>query len=846
MEDIVSDSIDNLYSVSLSLSRQFPPISFKKKILSDPDAIFTLTSKLEDIKSVLYVLRSHSKTSECFSQSFDQTPGSDGFSYIIDSLISACEIALSNARFRVISSSSRIDKISSMKPHFSVSSKYISSTNALSPKIKALDHGRIHSVMSLDPPNPIDTSDPKHSLPPHYITLAKSIGMEYCPKYDTFCPSESKYPWLYASDEDTLSSRIDHEDSPIIGMSGPLKMLERILLQKGYKSRPALESFFPLSTIASSPVALLYGPPGCGKTLAAQVLCKQHNIALIHVSPSLLLSKWVGESEKNISALFYIASHCACECVVLFDEIDVLVGARAGTSGTSGMHDSSSNATGAGSGGLLGQILIEMNHYCSSEAVKRDQKARSIMKHSLSAISSNSTITPFSPSNKSTIPYPSDHTHYFQLSKLHRNNSLPPIPHIPCMLMCTNIPKALDPALLRRMSSRIFIGLPDYKGRVQCIKRALGKWSMVEDVSVFLNSHHSYSKKSIHYPDILPSSQSRRSLQWHSNLSASRDLSPSCCGAHYGALQDIHWQKPEQTIAEHQSRLAEHQSRLAEHQSRLAEHQSRLREDIDDALPYGTSPTTSTLLEVERENLHMNLEDWFILCSKNRLCWKCLNNLDLSSFAQFHGKRRTSLSSTDSRYSTNLSETKEESIHNNLINSLCPACVSSTVYHKPSKLPKDNLTISPINTKRDVIEESDADSTTSSLPPSPCSGLPCDSIDKHLDEHSEQPYERAITQKSEQISKFIPEKQILNVHLVDILGLFSSFFSFSDIMQCCAQIIHSCAEEIERRYQDSSSCDECFSDHLKISSLDRHEWAKVSINTMILFRPVGDGGIQYL
>ncbi|MEZ4399705.1 MAG: ATP-binding protein [Kofleriaceae bacterium] len=72
--------------------------------------------------------------------------------------------------------------------------------------------------------------------------------------------------------------------------------------------------------------ALFSGPPGTGKTLAASVLATELGIALYRVDLSQIVSKWVGETEKNLARLFAEARHG--QAVLLFDEADSLFGKR--------------------------------------------------------------------------------------------------------------------------------------------------------------------------------------------------------------------------------------------------------------------------------------------------------------------------------------------------------------------------------------------------------------------------------------------------------------------------------------------------------------------------------------
>ena len=78
---------------------------------------------------------------------------------------------------------------------------------------------------------------------------------------------------------------------------------------------------------------LLYGPPGCGKTILAAATANELDGYFINVDASSMMSKWLGEAEKNVSKLFKMARSYAereGKPVILFiDELDSLLGERA-------------------------------------------------------------------------------------------------------------------------------------------------------------------------------------------------------------------------------------------------------------------------------------------------------------------------------------------------------------------------------------------------------------------------------------------------------------------------------------------------------------------------------------
>jgi len=94
---------------------------------------------------------------------------------------------------------------------------------------------------------------------------------------------------------------------------------------------------------------LIYGPPGCGKTLLARAVATESKANFISIKGPELLSKWVGESEKAIREVFRKAK-MAAPCIIFFDEFDSIAPMR-------GRHTSDSGVTEK----VLSQFLTELD-----------------------------------------------------------------------------------------------------------------------------------------------------------------------------------------------------------------------------------------------------------------------------------------------------------------------------------------------------------------------------------------------------------------------------------------------------------------------------------------------------
>jgi len=141
-------------------------------------------------------------------------------------------------------------------------------------------------------------------------------------------PEEQKQS-LEKKDDDSFEDLIMKEKpdvtwSECIGLDNAKNALRESIVYPS--KRPDL---FPLGWPRGM---LLYGPPGCGKTILAAATANELDGYFITVDAASMMSKWLGEAEKNVSKLFKMARKYAerdNKPVILFvDEVDSLLGER--------------------------------------------------------------------------------------------------------------------------------------------------------------------------------------------------------------------------------------------------------------------------------------------------------------------------------------------------------------------------------------------------------------------------------------------------------------------------------------------------------------------------------------
>jgi AAA+ superfamily predicted ATPase len=119
-----------------------------------------------------------------------------------------------------------------------------------------------------------------------------------------------------------IASRAGTRFIDVVGMR-ELKKLLRVRIIEPFKN-PGLFQRFRRSAGGG---VLLYGPPGCGKTLIARAIAGECEATFVNVTISDVMSMWIGESERNLALLFEKA-RSERPAVLFFDELDALAFSR--------------------------------------------------------------------------------------------------------------------------------------------------------------------------------------------------------------------------------------------------------------------------------------------------------------------------------------------------------------------------------------------------------------------------------------------------------------------------------------------------------------------------------------
>ncbi len=125
--------------------------------------------------------------------------------------------------------------------------------------------------------------------------------------------SNKGFKWDYIAGYDNVKKEI--KDTVILPLKHP-EVYEKIA--RG--TRKEYESIKPKAV-------LFEGPPGTGKTTSARIIAGESNIPMVYVPVESIMTKWYGESEKNLSKIFDTC-HDLGDSIIFLDEIDSLAASR--------------------------------------------------------------------------------------------------------------------------------------------------------------------------------------------------------------------------------------------------------------------------------------------------------------------------------------------------------------------------------------------------------------------------------------------------------------------------------------------------------------------------------------
>ena len=164
---------------------------------------------------------------------------------------------------------------------------------------------------------PIDTATPTHRLTIEPPTPAeqRSLGPASLSRARTRL--------------DALTQRIEPMATweQLVLPDSQTDILRNIALHMRQRTRVYQDwGFGNISTRGLGISALFTGPSGTGKTMAAEVLANELGLDLYRIDLSQVISKYIGETEKNLRQVFYAAEHGGA--ILLFDEADAIFGKR--------------------------------------------------------------------------------------------------------------------------------------------------------------------------------------------------------------------------------------------------------------------------------------------------------------------------------------------------------------------------------------------------------------------------------------------------------------------------------------------------------------------------------------
>jgi len=189
-------------------------------------------------------------------------------------------------------------KLVRLYPDYGLNSVYIQRAQAYQERIKALQG-----------------QGPVQSVQPHSERSIEMMDNQQ-PKAETGTTTEKA-----TYDELVLQEKPNVSWDQVVGIETGKKAIKEAIVYP--VERPDL---FPLGWPRG---ILLFGPPGCGKTLLAAAVATEIDAAFVSVDAASVMSKWLGEAERNVAKLFNQARNTANNgrpAILFIDELDSLIG----------------------------------------------------------------------------------------------------------------------------------------------------------------------------------------------------------------------------------------------------------------------------------------------------------------------------------------------------------------------------------------------------------------------------------------------------------------------------------------------------------------------------------------
>lgn len=156
-------------------------------------------------------------------------------------------------------------------------------------------------------------------------SAALRISSEYLEYITTGVQNKPDYSMHFPAKR--ITSRLEWED--LVLADTTRHEIDQLIAWIGH-SEEILDAFGLRKNLKRGYRVLFYGPPGTGKTLTATLIGKKMNMDVYRVDLSQVISKYIGETEKNLSGIFDQAE--SRNWILFFDEADSLFGARTQTS----------------------------------------------------------------------------------------------------------------------------------------------------------------------------------------------------------------------------------------------------------------------------------------------------------------------------------------------------------------------------------------------------------------------------------------------------------------------------------------------------------------------------------